>query len=133
MVPALILGPGVGLIGAALFATDPVAGFPPRQHAPDGAIGTAPEAGPTRAGQLHTLCAIPALTRSSSVFLWRLWSARVLPRANMSTAGRRTAQDRPSAWLAPAYCSASHSLVRRNSFDVKASSSASHSRPDSDG
>jgi hypothetical protein len=59
VVPALILGAGVGLIGAGLFVTDPVAGFPPPQDAPDGAAGTAQEAGPTCAGQLHNLCAIP--------------------------------------------------------------------------
>ena len=41
--------------------TDPVAGFPPRQHAPDGATGTTPEAGvsPTCARELHNPCAIP--------------------------------------------------------------------------
>ncbi len=56
VVPALIVGAGAGLIGSGLFVTDPVAGFRPPRHVPDGA---APEIRRTRGGQLHNLCAIP--------------------------------------------------------------------------
>jgi hypothetical protein len=56
VVPTIILAAGVGLIGSGVFVTDPVAGFPPAEQAPDGI--SAPGA-PTRAGTLHNLCAIP--------------------------------------------------------------------------
>jgi len=56
VVPAMILAAGVGLIGSGVFVTDPVAGFPPSEQAPDG--GSPPSA-PTRAGKLHNLGAIP--------------------------------------------------------------------------
>jgi hypothetical protein len=56
VVPALILGVGVGLIGSGVFVTDPVAGFPPPEQAPS---GVPPPGSPTRAGKLHNLCAIP--------------------------------------------------------------------------
>ena len=56
-VPALVSVVGVGLVGSGLFVTDPVAGFPP-ERAPSGAFGPAAEVAPTRAGQLHNLCAI---------------------------------------------------------------------------
>jgi Protein of unknown function (DUF998) len=47
----LIAGAGAGLIAAALFATDPVSGYPPGTPAqPDP---------PTRTGELHNLCAAP--------------------------------------------------------------------------
>jgi hypothetical protein len=58
VVPVLVFGAGVGLIGSGVFVTDPVAGFPP-EHGPAGAFGPAAEFAPTRAGQLHNLCAIP--------------------------------------------------------------------------
>jgi len=56
LVPAMVLAVGVGLIGSGVFVTDPVAGFPPSEQAPDG--GSPPSA-PTRAGKLHNLGAIP--------------------------------------------------------------------------
>ena len=56
VVPALIFGVGVGLVGSGLFVTDPVAGFPPPSHDQDGA--DLPVA-PTRSGKLHNLCALP--------------------------------------------------------------------------
>jgi hypothetical protein len=56
VVPALIFGAGVGLIGSGVFVTDPVAGFPPPEHARD---GVPPPSASTRAGKLHNLCAIP--------------------------------------------------------------------------
>jgi hypothetical protein len=59
MIPTLTLGAGVGLIGSGLFVTDPVAGFPSPEHAPDRPGGAQPEVAPTRGGQLHNLCAIP--------------------------------------------------------------------------
>ncbi|HUA47289.1 MAG TPA: DUF998 domain-containing protein [Solirubrobacteraceae bacterium] len=49
--PALIAGAGAGLIGAAVFATDPVSGYPP--GTPSQPIH------PSRTGTLHNLCAIP--------------------------------------------------------------------------
>jgi len=57
VVPALILGVGVGLVGSGLFVTDPVAGFPPEGPDHNGSDGS-PSA-PTRGGMLHNLCAIP--------------------------------------------------------------------------
>ncbi|MGB0091270.1 MAG: DUF998 domain-containing protein [Solirubrobacteraceae bacterium] len=59
VVPALIFGAGVGLIGSGLFVTDPVAGFPPSEHDPDGIDGAPPIVEVTREGRLHNLCAIP--------------------------------------------------------------------------
>jgi hypothetical protein len=59
VVPALIFGAGVGLIGSGLFVTDPVAGFPPRARDPDGLDGARPSVQLTRRGKLHNLCAIP--------------------------------------------------------------------------
>ena len=58
MVPALIFGVGVGLVGSGLFVTDPVAGFPPSCCDQDGADRALPVA-PTRSGKLHNLCALP--------------------------------------------------------------------------
>jgi len=52
----MILAVGVGMTGSGVFVTDPVAGFPPSEQAPDG--GSPPSA-PTRAGKLHNLGAIP--------------------------------------------------------------------------
>ncbi len=59
VVPALIFGAGTGLIGSGLFVTDPVAGFPPAASAPDNVDHATPDAGSTRRGRLHNLCAIP--------------------------------------------------------------------------
>jgi hypothetical protein len=52
VVPGLVTGAGVGLIGSGLFVTDPVAGF----RAPGPAR---PTHEPTLHGQLHNLSAIP--------------------------------------------------------------------------
>ncbi len=57
VVPALIFGVGVGLVGSGRFVTDPVAGFPPSSRDQDGA-DREPLA-PTRSGTLHNLCALP--------------------------------------------------------------------------
>jgi Protein of unknown function (DUF998) len=56
VVPAIILAAGVGLIGSGVFVTDPVAGFPPSEQAPD---AVAPSSASARAGKLHNLCALP--------------------------------------------------------------------------
>jgi hypothetical protein len=56
VVPGLIFGAGAGLIGAGLFVTDPVAGYPPTSSDDDDESGPV---APTRAGTLHNLCAIP--------------------------------------------------------------------------
>lgn len=58
VVPALIVGIGVGLIGSGLFVTDPVAGFPPSPCESDEPDRTRPIPA-TRRGKLHNLCAIP--------------------------------------------------------------------------
>jgi Protein of unknown function (DUF998) len=58
VVPALIFGVGVGLVGSGLFVTDPVAGFPPSSCEQDGVDRGLPVA-PTRSGNLHNLCALP--------------------------------------------------------------------------
>ncbi|HJS94692.1 MAG TPA: DUF998 domain-containing protein [Solirubrobacteraceae bacterium] len=58
VVPALVFAAGLGLIGSGVFVTDPVAGFPP-EPAAAGALAATAEVAPTRAGQLHNLCAIP--------------------------------------------------------------------------
>ena len=58
VVPALIFGVRVGLVGSGLFVTDPVAGFPPSSPDQDGADRALPGA-PTRSGKLHNLCALP--------------------------------------------------------------------------
>ena len=58
VVPALLFGVGVGLVGSGVFVTDPVAGFPPAPCSQDGADPTSP-ATPTRSGKLHNLCAVP--------------------------------------------------------------------------
>jgi hypothetical protein len=59
VVPALILGAGIGLIGSGVFVTDPVAGFPLSARDPDGVDGAPPSVPVTREGRLHNLCAIP--------------------------------------------------------------------------
>lgn len=59
VVPPLIFGVGVGLIGSGLFVTDPVAGFPPSEHDRDGSDGGLPVQAVTREGTLHNLFAIP--------------------------------------------------------------------------
>jgi uncharacterized protein DUF998 len=63
---ALIGAAGVGIIGAAVFATDPVSGYPP---------GT-PDAlpAPTRTGVVHTLVAVPVfvgLPAAALTYAWR--------------------------------------------------------------
>jgi hypothetical protein len=60
VVPALVGGAGVGLIGSGLFVTDPVAGFPPPSAGVQDAVdGTPSVAARTARGKLHNLCAIP--------------------------------------------------------------------------
>ncbi|HTT29495.1 MAG TPA: DUF998 domain-containing protein [Solirubrobacteraceae bacterium] len=89
MVPALVFAAGLGLIGAGVFVTDPVAGFPP-EHAEAGAGTAVAEVVPSRRGQLHNLCAIP-------VFLG-------LPVAALLAAGS-AGRRREYRWAA--YCAAS--------------------------
>jgi hypothetical protein len=67
-VPALIGAAGAGLIGAAIFPTDPVSGYPP------GTPGALP--GPSRAGAAHNLAAIPVFFGLPAAALacgWRSW------------------------------------------------------------
>jgi hypothetical protein len=90
VVPALVFAAGVGLIGSGLFVTDPVAGFPPSEHAPVGALGPVAETAPTRGGQLHNVCAIP-------IFLG-------IPLAALVTAGSAVRR-REYRWAA--YCTGS--------------------------
>jgi uncharacterized protein DUF998 len=63
----LIAGAGAGLIGAALFDTDPVSGYPPGTPArPDP---------PSRTGTLHNLCGIPVFGGISAAALLAARSA----------------------------------------------------------
>jgi hypothetical protein len=67
---ALIGAAGAGLIGAAVFPTDPVNGYPP--GSPD-----AP-ASPTRTGTAHNLAAVPVFLGLPAAALdcgWRSWRA----------------------------------------------------------
>jgi Protein of unknown function (DUF998) len=59
VVPALVAGVGVGLIGSGMFVTDPVGGFPPPSPGGAGLDHAGLGAAPTRAGRLHNLFAIP--------------------------------------------------------------------------
>jgi hypothetical protein len=69
--PALIAGAGAGLIGSALFATDPVSGYP---------VGTpALPDPPTRTGAVHNLCGITIFVGISAA---ALLSARTAARAH---------------------------------------------------
>jgi len=67
-VPALIGAAGAGLIGSAVFATDPVSGYPP---------GTpAVPSRPSPAGTAHNLAAVPVflgLPAAALAYGWRSW------------------------------------------------------------
>jgi hypothetical protein len=59
-VPALVGAAGLGLVGAGVFVTDPVGGFPP--PSPEEQLGDAsspPIAKLSRTGTLHNLCSLP--------------------------------------------------------------------------
>jgi Protein of unknown function (DUF998) len=58
---ALIAGAGAGLIGAGLFDTDPVSGYPPGTPAQPAQL--------SRTGALHNLCAIPVFAGISAAAL----------------------------------------------------------------
>ena len=67
-VPALIGAAGAGLVAAAVFATDPVSGYPP------GTPDALPEL--SRAGAAHNLAAIPVFFGLPAAALacgWRSW------------------------------------------------------------
>jgi hypothetical protein len=67
-VPALIGAAGAGLIGSAVFTTDPVSGYPP------GTPDALPE--PSRGGAAHNLAAIPVflgLPAAALTCSWRCW------------------------------------------------------------
>ena len=68
--PALIGAAGAGLIGAAIFTTDPVSGYSP--GTPDALTR------PSRAGTAHNLAAVPVffgLPAGALVCGWRSWQA----------------------------------------------------------
>lgn len=68
--PALIGAAGAGLIGSAVFTTDPVSGYPP--GTPDALTQ------PSCAGTAHNLAAIPVFLGLSAAALtssWRTWRA----------------------------------------------------------
>jgi Protein of unknown function (DUF998) len=68
--PALIGAAGAGLIGSAVFTTDPVSGYPP--GTPDALIH------PTRTGMAHNLAAVPVFAGLPAAALasgWRSWRA----------------------------------------------------------
>jgi Protein of unknown function (DUF998) len=69
-VPVLIGAAGAGLIGSAIFTTDPVSGYPP--GTPDALTQ------PSRAGIAHNLTAIPVflgLPAAALISSWRAWRA----------------------------------------------------------
>ena len=69
-VPALIGAAGAGLIGAAVFATDPVSGYPP--GTPDALTQ------PSRTGTAHNLAAVPVfmgMPAAAFAHGWRSWRA----------------------------------------------------------
>ena len=69
-VPVLIGAAGAGLIGAAVFTTDPVSGYPP--GTPDALIRPSP------AGTAHNLAAVPVffgLPAAALACSWRSWRA----------------------------------------------------------
>jgi Protein of unknown function (DUF998) len=69
-VPALVGAAGAGLIGAAVFPTDPVSGYPP--GTPDAL------ARPSRTGIAHNLAAVPVFVGLPAAALacgWRSWRA----------------------------------------------------------
>ena len=68
--PALIGAAGAGLIGSAVFTTDPVSGYPP--GTPDALTQ------PTRTGLAHNLAAVPVFVGLPAAALasgWRSWRA----------------------------------------------------------
>ncbi len=68
--PALIGAAGAGLIGAAVFVTDPVSGYPP--GTPDALTH------PSRTGTVHNLAAVPVFLGLPTAALasgWRSWRA----------------------------------------------------------
>jgi uncharacterized protein DUF998 len=68
--PALIGAAGAGLIGSAVFTTDPVSGYPP--GTPDALTQ------PSRAGTAHNLAAVPVficLPAAALACAWRSWRA----------------------------------------------------------
>jgi Protein of unknown function (DUF998) len=68
--PALIGAAGAGLIGSAVFTTDPVSGYPP--GTPDALTQ------PSRAGTVHNLAAVPVFAGLPAAALasgWRSWRA----------------------------------------------------------
>ena len=70
MAPALIGAAGAGLIGSAVFRTDPVSGYPP--GTPDALTQ------PSRAGAAHNLAAVPVffgLPVAALASSWRSWRA----------------------------------------------------------
>ena len=68
--PALIAAAGVGLLGSAVFTTDPVSGYPP------GTPDVLPR--PTPAGTAHNLTAVPVflgLPAAALACSWQAWRA----------------------------------------------------------
>jgi hypothetical protein len=68
--PALIGAAGAGLIGSAVFTTDPVSGYPP--GTPDALTE------PSRGGTVHNLAAVPVFAGLPAAALacgWRSWRA----------------------------------------------------------
>ncbi len=68
--PALISAAGAGLIGSAVFATDPVSGYP--SGTPDALTQ------PSRSGTAHNLAAVPVFAGLPAAALasgWRSWRA----------------------------------------------------------
>ena len=68
--PAMVAAAGAGLIGAAMFRTDPVGGYPPGTPDMPGKF--------SRAGTAHNLAAVPfffGLPAAAACYGWRSWRA----------------------------------------------------------
>lgn len=59
VVPVLVGAAGVGLVGAGVFVTDPVAGFPPGADVRGSGVDTRARVPQSRSGTLHNLSGVP--------------------------------------------------------------------------
>jgi hypothetical protein len=79
--PVLIGAAGAGLIGSAVFTTDPVSGYPP--GTPDALTQ------PSRTGTAHNLAAIPVFTGLPAAALADLLAAQAAPASACIAPARR--------------------------------------------
>ena len=112
--PALIGAAGADLIGAAVFATDPVSGYPP--GTPDALVA------PGRAGLVHNLAAVPVfvgLPAAGFICAWQ--SARIRQRGFALYSAVTAATMLATTFLAGAGFNQSPRLVNRAGWFQRAS------------